>query len=526
MSKHHAGNLLDMSRRQVMRMLATGGLMAATASGGLLSPGWALAAGATPRKGGRLKIATPSSSDADTLDPAKCALSTDYVRVNLFYNGLTKLDSSLTPQGVLAEEIDTQDAISWIIKLRKNVRFHDGQLLMPADVVYSLLRHKDAAVGSKVKVVADQLASVTASGPNQVTIKLVNANADLPTILADAHFLVIKGGTRNFSTAVGTGAFKCKEFKPGVRTVAVRNGEYWKSALPYLDEVELFGIPDEAARVNALLSGEVHWISNVSPPSVLRVKSTPGYSVLENKSGGYTDLIIRQDILPGSSVDFTLGMKYLMNREQMRSVVAHGFADLGNDQPIPPSNRFYFADLPQRPYDPDKARFHLKKAGVLGSTIPIVCSDAADNSVDMVLLMQQSAHNIGLTLDVRRVPSDGYWSNYWMKSPVGFGNVNPRPTAGMIFTQFFKSDSAWNESAWKNEQFDQLLLAARAEPNIGKSKKMYADMQVLVNQKCGIGIPLFFYNLEGVNARIHGIESIPLGAFMGYTAAEYVWLDI
>jgi len=514
-----------MSRRQVLRALAAGGL-AATASGVLLSSEWALAATPTPKKGGRLKIATQSSSNADTLDPAKCALSTDYLRVNLFYNGLTKLDSSLTPQGVLAEEIDTQDAISWIIKLRKNVRFHDGQPLTPADVVYSLSRHKDASLGSKAKVIADQFASVTASGANQVTIKLVSANADLPAILADAHFLIIKDGTNNFSTAVGTGAFKCQEFKPGVRTLAVRNDEYWKPALPYLDEIELLGIPDEAARVNALLSGEVHWINNVDPRSVLRVKATPGYSVLENKTGGYTDLIIRQDLLPGSSIDFTLGMKLLMNRQQMRSVAAHGFADLGNDQPIPPSNRFYFADLPQRPYDPDKAKFYLKKAGVLGTTIPIVCSEAADNSVDMALLMQQSAQDIGLTLEVQRVPPDGYWSKYWMKSPVGFGNINPRPTADLIFTQFFKSDAAWNESAWKNPQFDQLLLAARAERNEGKRKQMYADMQVLVNQKCGIGIPLFFHNLEGVNAQIKGIESIPLGAFMGYTAAEYVWLDV
>ena len=57
-----------------------------------------------------------------------------------------------------------------------------------------------------------------------------------------------------------------------------------------------------------------------------------------------------------------------------------------------------------------------------------------------------------------------------MKKPVGFGNINPRPNADILFSLFFKSDSPWNESAWKNEKFDQLLLAARAESDFDKRK--------------------------------------------------------
>ena len=167
----------------------------------------------------------------------------------------------------------------------------------------------------------------------------------------------------------------------------------------------------------------------------------------------------------------------------------------------------------------------MKKAGVLGTTIPLVASVAATGSVDIALLMQQSAQKIGLKLDVKRMPADGYWSNYWMKSPVGFGNINPRPSADILFTQFFKSDATWNESGWKNAQFDQLLLAARGETDTAKRAKMYADMQTLVHDKGGIGIPVFITNLEGVSRKIKGIQRIPLGAFMNYTCAEYIWLE-
>lgn len=513
------------SRRDMMRTVLAGSLLGATSTGLLTIAGSAQAQPATPRRGGKIRIATQSSATSDTLDPAKTAHSTDYTRVHMFYNGLTSLDTKLAPEMVLAESMLTNDATVWVVKLRSGIRFHDGKPLTPADVVYSLMRHKDPATASKVKVIADQFDSVKAIGPNEVQIKLTGPNADLPVILATAQFLIIKDGTTNFTTANGTGAFKCKEFTPGVRTIAVRNEEYWKSGKPYLDEVELFGIPDEAARVNALLSGDVHWINEVNPRSTTRIKSTAGYSVLETKSGLYSDLVIRQDVAPGNSMDFTLGMKYLMDREQIKTAAFRGYAVVANDQPIDPTNRFFFAGLPQRPYDPDKAKFHLQKAGVIGSTIPLVASVAATGSVDIALLMQQSAQKIGLKLDVKRLPADGYWSNQWMKVPLGFGNINPRPSADILFTQFFKSDAQWNESGWKNAQFDQLLVASRGETDFDKRKKLYADMQTLVHEKCGIGIPVFITNLEGINSKIKGIQPIPLGAFMNYTCAEYVWLE-
>jgi peptide/nickel transport system substrate-binding protein len=512
------------SRRDVLKLMLSMGIMSASA-GGILS--FATHAHAqTPKKGGRIRAATTSSSTADTLDPAKGALATDYTRHNMFYSGLTQLDGTLTPQPALAEEIRNDKATVWTFKLRKDVKFHDGSPLTPADVVYSLTRHKDAATGSKVKTVADQFAEVKASGPDEVQVKLAGPNADLPVILAASHFLIVKDGAKDFSaTANGTGPFKLKDFKPGVRSVAVRNENYWKPGRPYLDEVELIGIQDEPARVNALLSGDVQLVLAVDPRSTSRIRATSGFAVLETKSGLYTDLVMRQDAAPTNNPDFVMAMKYLIDREQAKSAVFRGFAVVANDQPIPPSHRYHLAGLPQRPYDLDKAKFHLQKAGLAGTNVPVVATAAANGSIDMAVLMQQSAQKIGLTLNVNRVPADGYWSNHWMKHPLGFGNINPRPSADQLFTQFFKSDAPWNESGWKNEQFDQLVLAARAEPDDARRKKLYGDMQVLIHEKCGIGIPVFISFLDGHSGKVKGLGSVPIGGFMGYMFAEHVWLD-
>jgi len=207
-----------------------------------------------------------------------------------------------------------------------------------------------------------------------VTITLQGANADLPVILADSHFMIVKDGTSDFKTAVGTGPFKLKDFSPGVRTVVVRNEHYWKPGLPHLDEIELVGIGDEPARVNALLSGDVQLINQVDPRSAARIKGTSGFAVQETKTGGYTDLIMRDEGGITGNADFRRGLMYLLDREQIRNTVLLGYGSIGNDQPIDPTNKYYFAGLPQRTFDPQKAKFYFQKAKLGNAPVQVYAS--------------------------------------------------------------------------------------------------------------------------------------------------------
>jgi MarR-like DNA-binding transcriptional regulator SgrR of sgrS sRNA len=98
---------------------------------------------------------------------------------------------------------------------RKGVQFHDGKEMTSADVVYSLNRHKDPKVGSIAKTLAVQMQEIKAIGLNEVQITLTGPNADLPVVLGTFHFKIIKEGVTDFTAAIGTGAYKCKEFSPG-----------------------------------------------------------------------------------------------------------------------------------------------------------------------------------------------------------------------------------------------------------------------------------------------------------------------
>jgi len=510
------------SRREILGWLSAGGMSLASGTAIIGSIGGALAQ--TPRKGGRIKVAGSAISPQDTVDPAKQSYSVDYARCSMFYNGLTYLDGSLTPQPELAETIEHDKAKVWTFKLRKGVTFHDGKPLTAADVVYSLNRHKDKATGSRANALAMQMEEIKATGPNEVQITLAAANADLPVILGTWHFYIVKEGTTEFKTAVGTGPYKVKEFTPGIRTIGVRNDGYWKPGRPYLDEIELIGIPDETARVNAMISGDVQLIAGINPRSIRLIEGSPGHKVFETKAGYYTDLIMRQDVDPVKNPDFQMAVKLLQNREEIRSAIFRNFAVVGNDQPIDPSNRYFCKEIPQRPFDPDKAKFHFQKSGIGNTAVPLYASTAAPGSIEMGVLLQEAAQKIGLNIDLRKVPPEGYWSNIWIKQPFAYGAINPRPSADILLTLFFKHDAAWNESKWKNDRFEQLLVAARSEADEAKRKQHYCDIQAIIKDHCGLGIPVFITLLDAHSAKLQGLSPVPLGNMMGNAFAEHVWL--
>lgn len=511
------------TRRELLALLMGSGV-AVTAGGSLLLRA-GRAAAATPVSGGHLKAAGWSSSTADTLDPAKASLSTDYVRCCAFYNRLTFLDEKDQVQMELADSISSDDAKTWEIKLKSGVQFHDGHTLSADDVVFSLKRHLDPAVGSQAHSIAEQMTEISKVDDLTVKIVLVTANADLPTILALHHFMIVADGTADFSKGNGTGAFICKEFEPGVRSIGVKNPNYFKSGMPYLDSFEFFAISDNNARVNALLARDIQYAASVDPRSMRMLEGNSAVNTSISTSGNYTDLNIRLDLDPGDKAGFIEGLKSLINRELITKAVMRGFAEIGNDQPVPPANRYRNTDLVPRPYDPEKAKALFKKAGVLGQSIPIVASDAATSSIDMATVVQQAGVEIGMTFDVQRVPAAGYWSNYWLKAPVHFGNINPRPTPDILFSLLYSSDAPWNESRYKSEKFDKMLVEARGSLDEDKRTAIYWEMQEMVANDAGTIIPAYISNIDAISAKVHGLRPNPLGGMMGYAFAEYVWLE-
>jgi peptide/nickel transport system substrate-binding protein len=513
------------TRRAFVSRLAALGVGAGIA--GIIVAGSRVAVAATPKRGGRIRAAAGAHGPDDTLDPARFNSVINYGRGEQFYNGLTRIDEFLVAQPDLAVSWEPNaDGTEWVFKLRKGVEFHSGKSLDAEDALYSIQRHLDKDVGSGARAFVENVAEGVVEDKHTVRFKLKGPDADFPVILGTYQMKIVPAGTTDFSSAPGTGPFKLEEFKPGVRSVAYRNPNYWEEGRPYLDEIEWFGITDHNARMNALLAGDVSMMSGLDPRAIRRIEATRGVRVVNTKAGQYTNLAMMTDRAPTDSNELRLAIKYLQNRERILKLIYKGNGMLGNDQPISPVDPMYCDEIPIRPFDSDKARHHLKKAGMDGGSIRVHTAEAAGTgAVEQVLMLQREADGIGLKVHVQRDPGDGYWSATWGKRPFFMSGWNMRPTANIMLTLAFNSDAAWNEARWKNARFDELLNLGRATLDPVERKRIYCEAQTLIHETGGVAIPCFIDYLDAMSDKVKGFIPLPLGPLGASQWPRSIWLE-
>ena len=123
----------------------------------------------------------------------------------------------------------------------------------------------------------------------------------------------------------------------------------------------------------------------------------------------------------------------------------------------------------------------------------------------IAVFFKEHASKAGIDINVVREPNDGYWDNVWMKKGWCASYWNGRPTCDWMFTTAYAADAAWNDTAWKNDRFNQLLVASRSETDSKTRQANYAEMQQLLHDDGGV-IVLCFNNYVGAysNKLDHG----------------------
>lgn len=463
-----------------------------------------------PSRGGHLKLGIDSAGATDSLDPA--TYTAWYMQVVGFQwgNCLVELNEKVQAIPELAESWEpSDDATRWVFKLRKGVTFHNGKELAAEDVVYSINHHRGEGSKSGAAGYLTGIADVKATAPGEVTVFMSAPYADLPYVLADYHLLIVPEGT-DFTKPVGTGGYVIESFEPGVRTLAKRNPNYWKEGRAHADTIETLALNDATARTSALQTGSVHFINRLDPKIIALLQRAPGMRIFNVPSAGHYCFPMRCDTDPFTNNDLRLALKYGIDREDLVQKILRGYGQVGNDHPVPSFDPFFAADIPQRPYDPEKAKFHFQKAGVTGPISLHVADAAFTGAVDAATLYKEHLAKAGITLNLVREPSDGYWSNVWMVKPFVASYWGGRPTADLMLSVAYQSDAAWNESFWKRPEFDQLLAQARGELDTAKRKQMYHDLQLMVHEDGGEVIPMFNNMLFGARAEVDGLVQTPV----------------
>ncbi len=455
------------------------------------------AAQGAPKPGGRFRIGLGEGDIGDSHDPATWGTA-DLMIVGLWgavYNNLMEIgpDNLLTPE--LAQNVESsRDAKTWVFTLRRGVAFHNGKTLDAEDVVASFNHHRGRSSKSAAKPILDSIVDLKADGRDRVVFTLSGGNADFPLLCTDYHLVIgpARDGKIDWEAVTGTGGYSLVAHERGVRMLLKRNPQYWKHGRAHFEDVELIHIADIAARMNAIITGQVDLIERPDLKTLHLLRRRSNVVIDEVESTQQYTLPMFTDVAPFSDPNVRLALKYAIDRDAMVHTILRGHGAPGNDSPITPANQYFAADVRPRGYDPDKARFYLKRAGCASLKLDLSAADAAfKGAVDTAVLFKEHAAKAGIDINVVREPDDGYWANVWNKKPFVMCFWHGRPSEDWMFSEVYASNAPWNDTHWKNPRFNSLLLGARAELDTDKRRSMYHEMQQLVSDDGGAIIPMF-----------------------------------
>jgi len=494
------------SRREFMKHSAAIGMV--IAGSGMMVAGSAQAA--MPKKGGRLRQGIGHGATTDSLDPGTHENGFTGSLVFSYANFLTEVsnEGNLIPE--LAESFEgSADAATWTFKLRKGIEFHNGKTMTADDVLASINFHRGKDSKSAAKGLLSSIESITKDGSNTVVFKLTAGSADFPFIMSDYHMPILpeKDGKMDWGSGIGTGGYIIENYEPGVRAEFKRNPNYWKEGRAHFDEVENLVLLDTTARQSAIMNEDVDVATRIDPKTVHLLKRVRSLNILEVTGTLHYTFPMRVTMKPFDNNDLRMAVKLSVNRNEMVKKILSGHGALGNDHPISASDRHHASNLAQREYDPEKAKFHLKKAGMEGVTLQLSASDAAfAGAVDSALLFKASAAKAGINIEVVQEPKDGYWSNVWNKKAWCACYWGGRPTADWMFSAAYVSDQKWNDTDWRTgpevDRFNELVKMGRAELDDAKRKGIYAEAQTILHNHGGLVAPMFANHIMGVSKKI------------------------
>ena len=481
-----------------------------------------------PRPGGTL-IST-RTTDAPDLDPQLTpGLARQRVTM-LTYNALLKLSPDMAIQPDLAETWKVSaDGKQVDVTLRKGVMWHPPvrRELTADDVKFSYDRLLRELPGKADLAIVD---SVDVLDKYSVRFTLSIPNAGILATMADPRWGAIvnretveaHGDLR--TVAVGTGPFILDEWMPGQEMKLHRNPEYFEKGRPYVENLVLKVVPDEATTIAGLKTGAIHHAMLDDPRGYDQVKGPATLQTYRTPRLGYEFLSFNQANPPFNKPEVVQAINYAVDREECIKSAAAGFAVL-TAPATPPMKQWQLSESQWQPFyklSLEKARALLAQAGYPNG-FETTCLTIANFSTMFAnaQVIQANLKRIGITL---RVESVDYplWLQRWQRkdfeltlnTSTGFSD----PDAA-FYRAFHSGAQNWNNLS--NPDLDRLLDDGRAVVEIEKRKAIYDKVQQILLERPG---HLYLFSPEMVDVTQTSVQSFsqhPMSVLWSY---QNVWL--
>jgi peptide/nickel transport system substrate-binding protein len=490
------------------------------------------AQGALP-KGGTLRLAM-RCQDLKSPHTYSWVESSNSARQVLDYLTVTGVDNITRPSLVEKWEA-SPDLKTWTLRLRKNVKWHNGRQFTADDVVWNLKRVLDPKTGSSVLGLmksflledyetgekddkgnpkkSSRLWDASAiQKVDDFTVRLNGKSAQLAVPEQLFHYpLLILDPAENGEFKVGsngTGAFTLTANEVGRKQVLkARKEGYWGGG-PYLDQLEFIDLGDDpAASVAALASKQVDGLYGADIVQLEALQKIPHIQMYQVVTA-YTATARVQPIKPFDDKRVRQALRYAIDSNTVLQIAHRGLGQPGEHHHVSPVHPEY-AKLPAPVRDVAKAKKLLAEAGYPnGIDTEIVCRPQPAWELLAVQTMVEQWKEAGIRVKINVMPSTQYWE-VWTKVPFGFTTWAHRPLGIMSLALAYRSGGPWNESKYSNAEFDRLLGQAEGTLDVTARRETMARLEAILQDDGPIVQPVWRSIFTFHDKRVQGFKPHP-----------------
>ncbi|MER9494067.1 ABC transporter substrate-binding protein [Mesorhizobium sp. M0320] len=444
------------------------------------------------------------------LDPtAGAAAAIDEVLYANVFEGLTRIG----PNGEVLPDLAESWAISddgkvYTFKLHTGVKFHDGSDFDAGDVKFSLDRARaDNSVNAQ-KALFAAIDTVEVVDPATVEVTLKNPQGSFLYNLGwgDAVIVAPESADTNKEKPIGTGPFKFQSWAKGSSITLVKSDNYWGAPV-FLDKAEFRIVPDAAAAVPALLSGDIQAFPFFDPDSVAQVKDDPRFKVVIGSTEGETILAINNKKPPFDKLEVRQAIAFALDRKAIIDGASAGLGvPIGSH--MSPASKAYVDLTGLYPHNVDKAKELLKQAGFengIKATLKLPPPSYARLGGEIIA---SQLRDVGIDLEIIPVEWAQWLDQVFTKKDYDLTIVShTEPNDIDIYS---RKDYYFN---YDNPAFDKIIAELNLTSDDAKRNTLLGEAQKILADDAVVG---FLYELPKVgvwDAKLQGLwENAPIQA--------------
>ena len=413
-------------------------------------------------------------------------------------------DGKIEPE-LAASWTVSDDGLVYTFKLVEGVTFHDGSPFTAADVVYTIKRGYDSSV---VVAKLKSLETIEATDDYTVVMTLNAPNVDWLMNLSNCVFSVISEEAVTADAvngpAIGTGAWKVKEFSASNYVVMDRNDNYW-GKVPETKQVTLRYIAENATRLIALQNGEIDMCIDPSTTELGLITEDKNLDLIQYQSSTSTFLCFNTSVAPGNDKNLRLAIAHAINIDDIIMVATNGYATRA-DHFWGPNTYGYDPSIVPYEQNLEKAKQYMAESAYPnGVSIKVLVNGS--ERLAALQVIQAQLKEIGVELVIEEVDSAGI--------SAATTYANPTHEAMLYYTSWnyegddcrrmFYTNSNVNKAIYVNEEVIGLVDKAVTLSEDADRMATYSQIQNIVHGDAP-WIPLYFgTKCVAINKNLTGV---------------------